>query len=303
MMERTSPLAAPKVAQREYRWVALASCIAAMSTASVLIRLARAPALVQAAWRMLLAAILLAPWGAPRLVSEWRALSRGELAMLCLSGVALALHLAIWISSLSLTTVASSVILVNTNPIYVGLASHYILGERVGRRRVLAIVVALVGSTIVSYGDLRLSDEALLGDALALLGALLMSAYILLGRAVRRKLSTLAYVWPCYGVAGVLLLILCVVGRQPMLGYDSTTFLMLCLLAIVPQVLGHSSLNWALGHVSPVLITLAILGEPIGASILALLVLGEPPPVTALVGGPLILAGVYVASKKEPVLG
>ena len=252
---------------------------------------------------MILAAILLAPWGAPRLVSEWKALSRGELAMLCLSGIALALHLAVWIASLSLTTVASSVILVTTNPIYVGLASHYILGERVGRRTVLAIVVALVGSTIVSYGDLGLSEEALLGDALALLGALLMSAYILLGRTVRRKLSTLAYVWPCYGVAGLLLLILCVVGRQPMLGYDSTTFLMLCLLAIVPQMLGHSILNWALGHLSPVLVTLAILGEPIGASILALLVLGEAPPATALIGGPLILAGIYVASKDEPVFG
>ena len=252
---------------------------------------------------MILAAILLAPWGAPRLVSEWKALSRGELAMLCLSGIALALHLAVWIASLSLTTVASSVILVTTNPIYVGLASHYILGERVGRRTVLAIVVALVGSTIVSYGDLGLSEEALLGDALALLGALLMSAYILLGRTVRRKLSTLAYVWPCYGVAGLLLLILCVVGRQPMLGYDNTTFLMLCLLAIVPQMLGHSILNWALGHLSPVLVTLAILGEPIGASILALLVLGEAPPATALIGGPLILAGIYVASKDEPVSG
>ena len=303
MMERTSRLPAAKAAQRGHRWVALALGIAAISTASVLIRLARAPALVQAAWRMILAAILLAPWGAPRLVSEWRALSRGELAMLSLSGIALALHLAVWIASLSLTTVASSVILVTTNPIYVGLASHYILGERVGRRTVLAIVVALIGSIIVSYGDLRLSEEALLGDALALLGALLMSAYILLGRTVRRKLSTLAYVWPCYGVAGLLLLILCVVGRQPMLGYDSTTFLMLCLLAIVPQMLGHSILNWALGHLSPVLVTLAILGEPIGASILALLVLGEAPPATALIGGPLILAGIYVASKDEPVFG
>jgi len=303
MMERTSRLPAAKAAQRGHRWVALALGIVAISTASVLIRLARAPALVQAAWRMILAAILLAPWGAPRLVSEWKALSRGELAMLCLSGIALALHLAVWIASLSLTTVASSVILVTTNPIYVGLASHYILGERVGRRTVLAIVVALVGSTIVSYGDLGLSEEALLGDALALLGALLMSAYILLGRTVRRKLSTLAYVWPCYGVAGLLLLILCVVGRQPMLGYDSTTFLMLCLLAIVPQMLGHSILNWALGHLSPVLVTLAILGEPIGASILALLVLGEAPPATALIGGPLILAGIYVASKDEPVFG
>jgi len=248
---------------------------------------------------MLLAALMLAPWAAPRLLREWRALSRGELVMLGLSGAALALHLATWIASLSYTSVASSVILVTTNPIYVGLASHYLLGERVSRRRALGIAVALAGSTIVSFGDLRLSGQALLGDALALLGALLMSGYILLGRAVRRKLSTLAYVWPCYAVAGLLLLALSLAGGQPLLGYDRGTFLALFLLALVPQTLGHSTLNWALGHVSPVLITLAILGEPIGASILAFLLLGEAPPLTALIGGPLILAGIYLASRDE----
>lgn len=290
------------MAHRARRWAALGIGIVAISTGSILVRLAQAPALAQGTWRMLLAAMLLTPWAGPKLAREWGALSRGELVMLCLSGVALALHLATWITSLSYTSVASSVILVTTNPIFVGLASHYLLRERVGRRRVLAIVVALVGSTIVSYGDLRLSGQALLGDALALLGALLMSAYILLGRAVRRKLSTLAYVWPCYGVAGLLLLILTVASGQPLLGYDRGTFLALFLLALVPQTLGHSTLNWALGHVSPILVTLAILGEPVGASILALLVLGESPSLTALIGGPLILAGIYLASKDQATL-
>jgi len=290
-------------ARKEYRWAGLAVGVMAMSTGSILVRLAQAPALAQAAWRMFLASILLAPWGLPRLVRESKNLGRGDWARLCLSGVALALHLGAWISSLSYTNVASSVTLVSTNPIYVGLASRYILRERLSKRRVLAIAVTLVGSIVVSYGDFCLSGRALLGDALALLGALAMSAYILLGRSVRGKLSTMAYVWPCYGVAGLLLLALCVTSGQPLVGYDYNTFLMLFLLAAVPQGLGHSVLNWALGHVSPILLTLAILGEPVAASILALLILGEAPPLAALIGSPMILAGIYLASKDEPALG
>ena len=303
MVERGPSSTALEVTRRAYRWAALAVGVMAMSTGSILVRLAQAPPLVQGAWRLVLASILLAPWAVPRLVRERKGLSRGDLVMLCLSGAALALHLAAWMSSLFYTIVASSVILVSTNPIYVALASHHLLGERVGKRRVLAIVVAVVGSVIVSYGDLRLSGEALLGDAMALLGALAMSAHILLGRVVRPKLSTLAYVWPCYGLAGLLMVIPCVASGQPLVGYGHNTLLMLLLLAIVPQMVGHSTFNWALGHVSPILVTLAILGEPVGASILAWLVLGEVPPLAAMVGGPMILAGIYLASKDEPALG
>jgi drug/metabolite transporter (DMT)-like permease len=271
----------------------------AFSTASILTRLAAAPPLVIGAWRMVLASLLLTPFAWPRLRREWAALTRRDMLYLGLAGMALAIHFATWISSLSYTTVASSVILVTTNPIFVGLATRYLLHERVGRFQAVAILIALTGSVIVSYGDLQLSGRALWGDALALVGALAASTYILLGRAVRRKLSTLAYVWPCYGLAALLLLLLCLVTRQQLLAYSARAYLLFALLAIGPQILGHSSFNWALAHFSPILITLAILGEPVGASILALIILGEMPPLTAPLGGLLILAGIYLASRDE----
>ena len=283
------------------RWPILFVGIMAISTASVLIRLAEAPPLVIGAWRMSLASLLLAPWAWPRFRREIGRLGSRDLLLLGLAGVLLAIHFATWIASLSLTTVASSVILVTTNPIYVGLASHFLLGERVSAKTVAAIVVALMGSVVVSYGDLGLSGKALLGDLLALLGALAMSGYILLGRQARRKLSTLAYAWPCYSVAGLILVTLCLLGGQPLLGHTSHTYLMFLLLAIVPQILGHSVVNWSLGHVPPVVVTLAILGEPVGASVLALLILQEVPPMTSVLGGVLILAGIYLSSREAQV--
>ena len=281
------------------RWATLGVGILAVSTASVLIRLAKAPPLVVGAWRMAFATILLTPLALPAARREWPKLERLDWLRIALAGLALAVHFATWISSLSYTTVASSVILVSTNPIFVGLATHYLLKERVGRSTPLGIVVAMAGTVLVSYGDLDVSGRALLGDGLALAGAASGSAYMLLGRAARRKLSTWAYVWPCYGLAAILLITVCLISGQPMWGYTGSTWLVFLLLAAGPQVLGHSAFNWALAHFSPIFVTLAILGEPIGATLLAFLLLGETPGWIALLGGALILAGILVASRDE----
>ena len=154
-----------------WHWGMLLLGILAVSTASVLIRLAQAPTLVIGAWRLLLASLFLTPWALGAARREWGSLPPRSWLFLALSGLALAIHFATWISSLAYTTVASSVILVSTNPLFVGLGSHYLLGERMGKRRVLAIAIAMVGTVIVSYGDLSFSGRALLGDGLALLGA------------------------------------------------------------------------------------------------------------------------------------
>lgn len=277
-------------------WGALGSGILALSTASVLIRLAGAPPLVVGAWRLSLATLIVTPWSLPRFLRAVRSLGRGDAIRLVLSGLALAAHFAAWVASLTYTSVASSVVLVTTTPIYVGLASHFLLREPVDRRRWLAIGVAVAGGVIIGYGDLRLSGLALLGDALALAGALAMATYLLLGRTLRRTLSTAAYVWPCYGVAAVALVVGCLVARQPLLGYDRGTYAALVLLALVPQAFGHSVFNWALARVSPLVVTLAILGEPVGASVLAFFVLGEVPPPTLWLGGPLLLIGLVLSA-------
>ncbi|MBC7236827.1 MAG: DMT family transporter [Chloroflexi bacterium] len=291
------PLA--KDAHEPLHWLVLALGIAAISTGSILVRLAQAPALVVGTWRMMLATAILTPLALPSLWREARLLPRKEAFRLLLAGAALALHLASWITSLSYTTVASSVILVSTNPIFVGLASYWFLQERLSRRTTLAIVLSLAGTVVISYGDLAFSGMALWGDLLALLGAMSASAYILLGRSVRARLSTLAYVWPCYGVAGILLCLFALLGGQPLLAYEARTYIVFVGLALGPQILGHSAFNWALGHFTPIFVTLAILGEPIGATLLALLILGEVPRWTALLGGLLILTGIYIASREE----
>ena len=284
---------------RPLHWSMLALGILGISTGSILVRLAQAPPLVVGAWRLSLATLILTPWAWPRVRAEWPGLARRERWHIVLAGVALAIHFATWISSLSHTTVSSSVILVSTNPVFVGLASRYILHERLARRTVVAIITAMVGTVIVSYGDVVLSGTALLGDLLAVCGAMAGSAYILLGREARRKLSTLAYIWPCYGVCALVLLALCLVSGQSMVGHTRLTYLVFLLLAVGPQILGHSSFNWALAHFPPIIVTLALLCEPIGATALAWLILSEVPAATALVGGILILVGIYVASRQE----
>ncbi len=291
--------AQPENTHSPLHWGAVATGVLALSTASVLIRLANAPALVVGAQRLLLAAAILTPWAWPRVRREWAELDRRQIGLVILSGLALAAHFALWITSLSLTSVASSVILVTTTPIFVALISAVFLGERIQGAQLIAIGVAFAGSVVVSLGDLTLSGDALLGDAMALGGAVATSIYILTGRAVRRRLSTLAYVWPCYSVAGLGLLLSCLGTQQPLTGYDTQSYLAFLALALVPQILGHSCFSWALAHFSPVFVTVAILGEPIGATLLAFLVLGETPPPNALLGGVLILGGILLASGQE----
>ena len=291
-------MAGPAV-QTSSRWGVLLLGIVAVSTGSILARLAQAPALVIGAWRLSLAALLLTPAALARSRREWRSLDGRDMLRLVLSGLALAVHFATWLASLSYTTVASSVILVSTNPIFVGLASHFLLGEHLRRGTIVAIGVVMIGTVIVSYGDLSISGRALWGDLLALLGAVAASSYFLLGRALRRKLSTLAYVWPCYGIAGLALLLMCLLAGQPLIGYTGPTYVTFLLMAVVPQVLGHSGFKSVLRVFTSTFVTLAILGEPVGATILALLVLSEAPRPTALIGGALVLAGIYLASRQE----
>ncbi len=280
-------------------WPTLAAGILAISSAAILIRKAEAPALVIGTVRLLTAAILLSPAVliiAPR---EWAGLQARERWALLASGAALGLHFVLWIQSLKLTTVASSVVLATTNPIFVGLASRLILREALSRRQLLAIVLAMAGSVIIAAGDLAVTGEALLGDLMALVSAMAISVHLLLGRYLRRRLSNLAYIWPCYSIAGVLLLAATLLAGLPLFGYTTATYGYMALLGIIPQLIGHSALNWALGYFSPLFVTIAILGEPLGASALAFILLDEVPAPTVLLGTVLIIAGIILAGLAE----
>ncbi len=273
--------------------------ILALSWASILIRWAAAPPLVIGAWRLTLATLILAPLAWPAARREWPALDRRQWLLIAVAGVALGLHFAAWIASLSLTSVASSVVLVSTTPLFAALASPLILHERVPGPMALAVALAVLGAAAIGLADLRLAAGALSGDLLALAGALMAGVYVLAGRVVRRRLSLVAYVWPVYGLAAVVLLLGCALAGQPLVGYPALTYGLLLLLALGPQLVGHSSVNWALRYLSPTFVTVAVLGEPLGATLLALPLLGERPSWTLIMGGAVLLLGIGLAARSE----
>jgi len=215
--------------------------------------------------------------------------------MCLLSGTFLALHFGTWTTSLSYTSVATSVVLVTINPIFVAIASHFIFGEPLYRRTFLGIGICLAGSVLVAYGNWRLGTSPFFGGLLALSGALAMAGYLLTGRKLRQRLGLLTYIYIVYSLAGLLLLLATLALGYPLSGYSGTTYLMFVLLAIVPQLVGHSSLNWSLRFVSATVVTIAILGEPVAATIWAWLILKEAPSLTEVIGGTFILAGIFVA--------
>jgi drug/metabolite transporter (DMT)-like permease len=275
--------------------------VVTVSAAATLIRLAQAEvhSLVVAAWRLTLATLILAPIALGRYRHELKTLTANEWRSALVSGLLLAIHFGTWITSLAFTTVAASVVLVWTNPIFVGLASHLFLGERLTRRMAFALVIAIVGSGIIAVGDLGEGTHRLLGDLLAVMGAISGAGYFLIGRRLRKRLSLIAYVFPVYGTAAVILMAVMLVAGFGPAPQQPQTWFWLVLMAIGPQILGHSSLNWALRYLSATFVSLATLGEPIGSTLLAWWVLGEQPTVWAVVGGAFILSGIVYASRAE----
>ena len=286
--------------------------ILAVSTASIFIRFAQqdAPSLVVAAYRLTLASLILAPLALTRYRAELRSLTRHEILLGLLSGFFLALHFATWISSLEYTTVASSVVLVTTTPLWVALLSPLILHEANGKTVLIGMLLALVGGGIVGISDSCtwqnglacpplssfLHGTAFFGDFLAVFGAWMAAGYILIGRRLRAKMSLIPYIFVVYGMAAIVLLAILGVSGERAFVYLPLTYLWLLLLAIVPQLLGHSTFNWALRYLPASLVSITLLGEPIGSTILAYLILKESPTPLKIAGAIMILAGIYVAS-------
>jgi drug/metabolite transporter (DMT)-like permease len=290
--------------------------ILAVSTASIFIRFAQAdaPSLVIAAYRLSLATIGLAPFAWTRRRAELASLTPRDLLLALLSGFFLALHFASWITSLEFTTVASSVVLVTTTPLWVGLFSPLILKEPLQRIVRLGLGLALVGSTIVGLSDVcgwssagltcpswtqLLHGRAFIGDLLALAGAITAACYLMIGRSLRGRMSLLSYIFLVYGMAACVLIIAMLIRRQSPFGYPPSTYLWFALLAIVPQLIGHTTFNWTLRYLSAAYVSISLLGEPVGSTILAYLILRETPTALKVFGAILILVGIYIASRSE----
>jgi drug/metabolite transporter (DMT)-like permease len=278
--------------------VGLAIGICATATASTFIRLAQTSvsSLALAAWRLTLASAILAPLALIRCRDEWRKLTRTSWCLLIASGAALAIHFYAWIQSLAMTSVAASMVLVSTSPFFVALISRLLLRDRLRRRTVVGMVIAVLGSAVIGMGDWDQSVHRLSGDGLALVGAAAVAIYLIIGQRLRERVSLLGYVVPVYGTAAIVLMGTALLVGVPMAGYPAQAWLWLALIALIPQIIGHSSYNWALGHLPATFVSLAALTEPIGATILAWIVLQEPPKVVTLAGGILILIGLGLAT-------
>ncbi len=279
----------PKAPRETFLYLAIG--VFAISWAAPLIRLCEAPPLAIATYRMGFSALLLLPLAIKDCLRELK--PRGVLTLF-LPGAFLGLHFALWVSSLSYTSVASSVILVTTNPIFVGFLSFFLLGEKMTKPLILGTALAIGGGITVGVGDFREGGGLLLGNGLALAGALMMSCYLVAGRTFRERASLLTYVFVVYGAAALLLLLLSALLGEPLRGFPPTTWVLFILLALVPTLVGHSTINWAVRHLSTPVVALAIVGEPVLASLLAYLVLGEALTWARVVGGGVILAGVYL---------
>lgn len=280
-------------------FIALLAGVVAVSFAAIFIRLAEAPSLVIAAYRLALASLIVAPVGFLRCWGEVKRLDRQDLLYALVSGLLLSLHFALWIASLNYTTVASSVVFVTTNPIFVGIASYLFTRDQVSRVMFAGIILAVLGGMVIGWEDLALGGEALWGDLLALVGAMMAAGYLMAGRRLRPKMSLLAYISIVYSMAAIVAVLMCVLTKQSFTGYSPHTYLMFVLLAVVPQIIGHSSFNWALRHVSAAVVAVTILGEPVGSTILAYFILHEVPTLLKVGGATLILSGIYFSIREE----
>jgi drug/metabolite transporter (DMT)-like permease len=309
-----APSTAPRRPSGPLVGAGIAVGIVAISTSPILVRVAHVPAFSLAFWRCLAGALLLAPF-ALRWVLRTRSrqgpaaaggvaggrapvrFARFDLVLLLLSGACLALHFSLWNASLSLTTVASSTVLVACSPLFVGLLAGPLLGEPPSRLGWVGIGLTIAGAAVIALGDagaVDLGPRALLGDAMAFAGAAAIGGYFLIGRSLRRRLPASAYAASVYGVAALLLLPACLLSGAALGGYPGRSWLAIGGVVAGPQLLGHTVFNALLATLTADTVAVIGLTEPVGATLLAWLLFQELPTVWFWPGAAVVLAGVWL---------
>ncbi len=273
--------------------VIVAMAIVVVSFAAILIRLCTVPTALIAAYRLGFSSLIILP------LFIWKGRGSGvrlrQVGLCSVAGVFLALHFLLWIESLKLTTVADSVVLVTTSPVFAAVFAWAVLRERIGRKTLVAIVMCIGGSLIIGKGGVDLGSEHLRGNILAILGAAAFGAQFVVARSLRQTMGFLEYVFITYTAAACILVAFALFRGHGFTGFEPVNYLWLLLLALGPQVFGHSALNWALKYLPAPKVAISILGEPIGSAILAWVFFSEVPGYGLLLGGALILYGVYLA--------
>jgi drug/metabolite transporter (DMT)-like permease len=282
-------------------WIFLALGLAAASQSGNIIRLAEANAVAIAAWRLLIATALLAPLAGGKL-RELARLTRTELVLLLVTGVALAAHFVAWIAAVQLTTVANAAVCFAINPVLTATAGFVFFREPVDRRLVISIVLGLTGVVALGGGDLSFAPEHLAGDGMAFLCSVLFTVYFLLGKRLRRVLSTSVHVTAIYGVAAIVCFGALLASGLPVVGYGRMDWICFGLMALVPTMIGHTSFNNALKYIPAGRISVLTLSEPLAAGVVAFLAWDEAISWNALVGYLLISSSVLVLFVKARAL-
>ncbi len=276
--------------------------ILSVSLSSILIKLTYdVPAIIISSYRLLIASLILVSYAKLKKISIETKTGR-DLIIAIISGLFLSLHFITWIASIKYTSIASSVTLVATSPVFVIIISFLLFGERPSLITLIATVVAILGTALISYSDKNIASSSkypapLFGDFLALLGAFAVSIYFISGSHLRKYMQTFQYITLVYSSAALFTTIFALLSSKPFTGYRTASYIYMILMAVVPQLFGHTSFNWALKHLKASAVAISVLGEPIGATILAYIFFHQTVSQLKLLGMAMVILSIAVSIK------
>ncbi|MDP8206938.1 MAG: DMT family transporter [Candidatus Electryonea clarkiae] len=297
--------------QKSYAVAGVFFAVMAYAWAAILIRWAEpAHPLAIAFWRVFIAAIVMTPFywiGNP---PDLPKTTKRQYLLMLLAGLFLCFHFATWITSLSYTTVATAVFLILLQPIFIAIAAHWLLQEHLNRWNIGAMLITVMGALLICGGDFQFESNHLFGSFLAFIGAIGSAGYLFIARVARPDRMSQGggvrlnrYLPPVYWVAAIGMLIVCLVAKVELFPFPAKTWISLISLALIPTVIGHSLFNWALRYLPAFSVNISIVGEPVGASLLAFFLLAERPSAGLLIGAPLMILAVILVMLRPPGAG
>ena len=268
--------------------------VISVSLSAIFVKLANADSGVIAFYRMLFSILIMLPWFIVKNRNEVKQLSKRDWLFSSIAGIFLAFHFILWFESLNYTSVASSTVLVTMQPLFAFIGTYMFFKERITVKTIFAGIIAIIGSVLISWGDFKLSGAAFYGDVLALIACALITGYLLFGQDVRQRLSLVTYTMVVYSISTITLFFYILIKGESFGPYPVIDWIWFLLLAIIPNLLGHNLFNWSLKWVSTNVISIAILFEPVGAAILAMILFGEYLSLTQVGGGIIVILGIML---------
>lgn len=273
-------------------YLAVAVGVVAVSTSAILVKVSSAPSGVIAFYRLFFSVLLMLPVFLIKYVSELRLITMRDWMFSGIAGIFLAFHFILWFESLNYTSVASSTVLVTLQPLFAFIGAYFFFKERVSLKAILSGIIAIGGSVIISWGDFKVSGSALFGDFLAIVACALVTVYLLFGQTVRKRMSLITYTFIVYSISSITLFFYVIAVDESFYPYPVSDWVYFILLALIPTLLGHTLFNWSIKWISASVISMAILFEPVGATLLAFYLLGEKVMLTQVIGGLIVIAGI-----------